>query len=121
MLIDSYSRTIALPGRMERKRNLIRWTLVSMLLLEAFSAHAAVAVRVLLGVGDRAATNWSGGVSARGARIVSVEPWRFDADDAMQRGNRWKITTHVTRRFGAAALRGAARSFSANGVVVLLD
>src|SRR5262245_30736803 len=90
-----------------------------MLLLEAFSAHAAVAVRVLLGVGDRAATDWSGGVSARGARIGSVEPWRFDGDDAMQSGNRWKIKTHVTRRFGAAAL--AQRNFSANGVVVLLE
>jgi hypothetical protein len=90
-----------------------------MLLLAAASAHAAVAVRILLGVGDKAPTDWSGGVSARGARIAAVEPWRFDDDDAMQPGNRWKITTHVTRRFGAA--NAAARTFSANGVVVLLE
>src|SRR5215472_2010506 len=103
-----------------REESLVtRLILTTMLLLVAVSAHAAVAVRILLGVGDKAPTDWSGGVSARGARIAAVEPWRFDDDDAMQPGNQWKITTHVTRRFGAA--NAAARTFSANGVVVLLE
>ena len=99
---------------------MIRLILTMSLLLEAFPAGAATAVRILLGVRDQTETNWSGGVTARGARITAVEPWRFDHDDAMLPGNRWKISTHVTRRFGAAAL-AAGRSFSANGVVVVLD
>ncbi|HTM48915.1 MAG TPA: hypothetical protein VL285_09555 [Bryobacteraceae bacterium] len=90
------------------------------LLLAAVPADAAVAVRILLGVNDTSSTNWSGGVTARGAKITAVEPWRFDGDDAMQPGNRWKISTHVTRRFGTAT-NPAAATYYANGVVVQLE
>lgn len=92
----------------------------SLLLLLAFcttNANAAVAVRVLLGIGDTTSTDWSGEVTVRGATIRAVEPWRFDGDDAMQSGNRWKMSTHLIRLFGAAA----ARAHVPNGVIVLLD
>src|SRR2546423_230603 len=98
---------------------MLRLTLTLILLLEAAPAGAEVAVRILLGVGDQAETSWNGRATARGARIAAIEPWRFDGDDAMLPGNRWKISTHVTRRFGAQAL--ALRTFSANGVVVQLE
>src|SRR5947208_751076 len=99
---------------------MIRSILTLILLLAASPAGAAVAVRILLGVGEGAAAKWDGGVTARGARITSIEPWRFDGDDAMLPGNRWKIATHPTRRFGTA-VNPAARTFSANGVVVQLE
>src|SRR5258706_14838540 len=98
-------------------------------------SHAAVAVRVLLGVGDQAETDWSGGITAQGATIAALEPWRFDTGDAMLPGNRWTMKTRRIRLFGAAATPPAAaaprlqfapttpvnRPFSANGVVVLLN
>ena len=54
-------------------------------------SQAAVAVRVLLGVGDQAETDWSGG-------------------DAMLPGNRWKMTWCRIRLFGAAARPPAANA-----------
>ena len=61
---------------------MIRCLLTLVLLVQA--APAAVAVRILPGVGDTEATNWPDGVAARGASIAALEPWRFDGDDAMQ-------------------------------------
>ena len=58
---------------------MVRLVLALTLLWASVPAHATVAVRILLGVGDKPDTNWSGGVTARGARITAVEPWRFDA------------------------------------------
>jgi hypothetical protein len=110
--------------------------LILILILLVDAARAEVAVRILLGVGDQAITNWDGGVTARGARITAIEPWRFDGDDAMLPGNRWKMSSRQIRLFGAPAApaAGAAaprlqftpttpvvRPFSANGVVVLLS
>src|SRR5205823_3183175 len=104
-------------------------------LAQAAPLRAAVAVRVLLGVGDQEETDWSGGVTARGASIAAVEPWRFDTADAMQPGNRWKMKSRRIRVFGAAAPPASgpapasniftpttvsARPFSSNGVVVSL-
>src|SRR5262245_7763853 len=100
----------------------------------ATQIHATVAVRVLLGVGDTTETDWSGGVTAQRATIATVEPWRFDYNDAMQPGNRWKMSSRAIRLFGAAATQPAPgaprvqftpttpvnRPMSANGVIVLL-
>ena len=105
------------------------------LLALAGPSQGAVAVRVLLGVGDQANTDWSGGVTARGATIAAVEPWRFDGADAMLPGNRWKMMSRQIRLFGASATpppanaprlqfaptTPVARPFSANGVVILLS
>jgi hypothetical protein len=79
------------------------WILAVALLAVAVPSQAAVAVRVLLGVGDQAETDWSGGVAAQGAALAAVEPWRFDGSDAMLPGNRWKMTSRRIRLFGAAA------------------
>jgi len=112
-------RAAVLPARTWKNcpiGSVVRLILAFILMFGA--APASVAVRILLGVGDRAETNWDGGVTVRGARISAVEPWRFDRDDAMLPGNRWKINRHVTRRFGTAA-NPAVRTFSANSVVVM--
>ncbi|HWZ34178.1 MAG TPA: hypothetical protein VNX18_22725 [Bryobacteraceae bacterium] len=96
----------------------------AILLMGVFTlvADGATGVRILLGTGDQAATNWDGGVTANGANIVAVEPWRFDTGDAMQPGNSWKMSTHEARRFAAAGVTAAvAPQMVANGVVVLVD
>src|SRR5438045_9756245 len=82
---------------------MFRLLLAVALLTQVAPLRAAVAVRVLLGVGDQEETDWSGGVTARGASIAAVEPWRFDTGDAMQPGNRWKMKSRRIRVFGAAA------------------
>lgn len=98
------------------------WMLAAALLTTVAPADGAVAVRVLLGVGDAQETDWSGEVAARGASIRSVEPWRFDGDDTMLPGNRWKMSSRRIRLFGAASVSAPApRPFSSNGVMVLLE
>jgi hypothetical protein len=92
------------------KRIMIIWILAVGLLAVAVPSQAAVAVRVLLGVGDQAETDWSGGLAAQGAAIAAVEPWRFDGGDVMLPGNRWKMTSRRIRLFGAAATPPAANA-----------
>ena len=89
--------------------------------LIAVSSHcyAAAGVRLILGLTDRSSVRWDGSATARGARITSIEPWRFDADDAIQSGNAWRVATHPIRLFGAQAAQ-LANLFVANGVIVWL-
>jgi hypothetical protein len=82
-------------------------------------ARAAVSVRLQLGVGDTAATRWDGDVTARGARIAALEPWRFEDGDAISAGNHWKASTRRIRIF--LGDRFPKRPFVPNGVVVTLD
>src|SRR6266568_4314944 len=94
--------------------------ITTLLLLISLStvARAATGVRVLLGLTDQASAKWDGGVSARGARIVSLEPWRFEGEDSIA-ANQWRMSTHPIRLFGAQALQ--VRGVVANGVIVWLD
>ena len=85
-----------------------------------FVAQGAVGVRILLGVGEATDAKWDGEVSATGANIVSVEPWRFDRGDTMRPGNAWRMSTHPVRRF-AGAQAAAPAPVVANGVLILLD
>lgn len=84
-------------------------------------AESAVGVRILLGVGDTTETKWDGDVTATGATIRAVEPWRFDKDDAMLPANAWKVSTHQARRFAASFQGLGAPPVVANGVLVLLE
>jgi hypothetical protein len=71
----------------------------------------------VLGLSDTSPTKWDGSVVARGARITSIEGWRFDEDDALAAGNSWRISTHRIRLFGANQM-GATNV--GNGVVIWL-
>ena len=95
-----------------------RYAAVPLLMALAASANAAVGVRVLLGLTDSKTTNWDGSATANGARIVSIEPWRFEGKDAIS-GNQWTMSTHPIRLFGGARL--AQITPVANGVIVWLD
>jgi hypothetical protein len=86
----------------------------------ALFAQGAVGVRILLGVGEQAETKWDGDVSATGATVAAVEPWRFDGGDTMLPGNGWRMSTHRVRRF-AGQQAGAPAPVVANGVLVLLE
>jgi hypothetical protein len=77
------------------------WLLVLFAVAVSARAEPPVSIRVLLGAIDAESASWDGGVRARGATIVSIEPWRFEGTDALN-GSRWRISTHPVRRFGAA-------------------
>jgi len=83
------------------------------------SGQTPVSVRVLLGATDTESTVWDGGVTAQGASILSIEPWRFEGTDAIH-GNSWSISTHNARRFGGAN-QGPEPPVVANGVVITLS
>jgi len=55
-------------------------------------------VRILLGMTDQESKRWDGSLSARGAQIAEIEPWRFDTGDAIS-GNTWKLSTHPAELF----------------------
>ena len=66
----------------------------------AFAQNPA-GVRILLGMTDQKSTSWDGSLTARGAEVTSLEPWRFESPDAIS-GNSWKASTHAARLFGGA-------------------
>ncbi|MGH9721371.1 MAG: TolB family protein [Bryobacteraceae bacterium] len=79
-----------------------------------------VGVRILLGLTDKDPVRWDGAVTARGAKITAIEPWRFETEDSLGAGNTWKMSTRAIRLFGAAqALQ--PRPVVANGLVVWVD
>jgi hypothetical protein len=83
------------------------------------NAQAPVSIRVLLGATDTESTSWDGGVRAKGASIVSIEPWRFEGTDRID-GNRWAVSTHPARRFGGGN-QATPPPVVANGVVITLS
>jgi hypothetical protein len=97
---------------------------LALLLVLARIATADTAVRVLFGIGDEPATRWDGSAVARGAQIISVEPWRFDGDDAILPNNSWKASLHPIRLFGGQAKQLPKKKQNnaiANGVVLTLS
>lgn len=92
------------------------------ILLAAGIAQGGVSARIILGVGDRTSVVWDGDVTVRGARVVTVEPWRFDETDAILPGNRWKLSSHPVRVFTSSAANAPnARPVVPNGILVQLD
>src|SRR5215472_8241033 len=96
----------------------------SLILLAALCvpSQAAVGVRVIFGLADRAETKWDGSATARAGHIASLEPWRFEGTDTV-RGNSWTASTHIVRLFGGRGLFGnqVDQPFVANGVIIYLD
>jgi len=86
------------------------------------AAQTSVGVRVIFGLNDQNETKWDGSAAARGARIASIEPWRFEGSDAMN-GTSWTASTHTVRLFGGRGLFGNVQQLPhvANGVVIYLD
>ena len=76
-----------------------KWTLFA-IVSTATLANAAVEVRVVFGQGDQTGVVWDGSVTASGARITGIAPWRFEGADAILSNNAWKASIHLVRRFG---------------------
>lgn len=92
-----------------------------LLLSNSISAQpqTAVGVRLILGLTDTSEVKWDGSATARGARISSLEPWRFEGSDAILEHGSWRASTHQIRLFGGGRLAGPG--FVPNGVIVWLD
>jgi hypothetical protein len=69
----------------------------------------AIAVRLLLGVGDREPQAWDGTVTVDQGEIVALEGWRLRAGDAVTGAGAWKARSMVVRKAadGTAAGKGA--------------
>ena len=87
--------------------------------LAPLPAQGPAGVRVLLGLTDTTETKWDGSASARGAKIVSLEPWLFEGSDALAENSSWRVSTHQIRLFGGQIQ--APRPVVANGVIVWMD
>jgi hypothetical protein len=73
-------------------------------------------VRLLLGLSDKAGIKWDGSVTAQGAAIAAVEPWRFQTTtDRILTSNSWKCQTHAIK-----LPWGTSNPVVANGVIVRL-
>ena len=90
---------------------------ILLLLAVAAQSYATTGVRLVLGLSDAANIAWDGSVTARGARISSLEGWRFEGNDAILPDNSWRLAIHAIRLFGSGAQAPAV----ANGVVVWLE
>ena len=95
--------------------------LSSVLLISFSSAQAQIGIRVLFGINDTESVRWDGTIAAQGARIVSLEPWRFEGTDAIV-GSTWHANTRAIRLFNAGtqiSSRGVS-NVVANGIIVNL-
>src|SRR5260370_35042300 len=70
-----------------------------LLLAFAVLAPGAVGVRILLVVGSETETSWDGEVTATGATIAAVEPWRFDKGHRTLPGNACQQIRHQSSEF----------------------
>ncbi|MCP4249499.1 MAG: hypothetical protein GY778_20855, partial [bacterium] len=89
--------------------------LALLLLLPVFSSAEDIGVRVLLGLTDTESTRWDGTASTTGATIATIDPWRFESDDAID-GNSWRLVTRNIQLFGSSAKKPVV----ANGVILRL-
>src|SRR5689334_15194373 len=69
---------------------------------------------VILGVGDRAETNWDGSITASGATILGIQGWRFSATDTILGTSGWKLST----RPSAPGPQGTSGPVQENGIIV---
>lgn len=77
----------------------------------------ATSFRIQLGIGDKQPTDWSGKLTLKGGRVISIQGWRFAGSDSTDYRSSWKAST---RRglLPAAARAGALGPVLENGVIV---
>ena len=57
---------------------------------------AAQSYLVILGIGDKADTNWDGSIAVTGANIEILRGWRFTGADSISGTTSWKMSTRTT-------------------------
>src|ERR1700682_1582113 len=101
--------------------NRLWWFLPLSLVTLLAQESPGTGVRILFGAGDTQPSRWDGNVTAQGAQVTSVEPWRFEGQDAVRPGNRWQLQLHAIRLFGGGGQFGLSRlPLVTNGVIVRL-
>ncbi len=92
----------------------------------------AIAVRILVGVGDRQVQPWDGRVSVDQGEVVDVEGYRFRKGDELTDRGGWKARSHIIRKVAAkkaaiAKVKGktpgpstVGPTVAPNGVIVTL-
>ena len=60
------------------------------------TAPAAQSYLVILGVGEKTASNWDGSITAAGATITNLQGWRFADADSITGISSWKLSTRTT-------------------------
>jgi hypothetical protein len=83
-------------------------------------ASAQMGVRVLLGVSDETSVNWDGSVTADGAHITRLDPWRFGKEDELIPDNSWKLSTRPVLSFLHLVFK-LTPPVGDNGVIVWLS
>ena len=78
----------------------------------------AVAFRILLGVGDRAPAKWDGSVTVTPGRVVSIQGWRFAAQDSTDSHSSWKAST---RRLTPATAKQTVGVMLDQGIIVAVS
>jgi hypothetical protein len=58
------------------------------------NGYAQTAVRVLLGLTDKASNRWDGSVAVEGAEITRIDPWRYTPDDEIHSDHSFRLATH---------------------------
>jgi hypothetical protein len=77
-------------------------------------APATQSFLVILGIGDKVATTWDGSITATGAKIRSLQGWRFGATDGVFGTSSWKLSTRTTPSLTPPG------PFQENGVIVTI-
>ncbi len=93
--------------------------MLGLILAPTAALEAQISFRMLLGVGDTASIRWDGTITPEGAKIDSIESWRFEGTDAVV-GSTWHVTTHPARLFAGSTPAGPS-NVVANGLVVSLS
>jgi hypothetical protein len=68
-----------------------------------------VTVRLLLGVGDAQAQDWTGKVAVDKGEVVGVDGWRFRQNDQVKGTNAWDARTRATKGAAKKALAAAKK------------
>jgi hypothetical protein len=73
---------------------------------------AAASFRILLGIGDTQPITWDGSVAVTPGKILSIQGWRFAANDSADAAG-WKAATR-----NSPGRRGQVGPILENGVII---
>ena len=72
---------------------------------------------LLVGIGERADTNWDGSITATGGTILSLKGWRFTGTDSIAGTSSWKMAVRMTSSGPSETGNGL---FQENGLIVTI-
>jgi hypothetical protein len=102
------------------KNRVVTGVILAFVCCVCLPTSAQIGVRVLLGVTDETSVNWDGSVTAEGARVTRLDPWRFGKEDELQSDNSWKVSTRPVLSFLHLVFK-LTPPVGDNGVIVWLS